>query len=277
MDNDFFDRGINWKGSGYFGGPNVSPETPPTPSPLADRPDLQWTAAFQRATQGDFQLLPSLIESYKQSEDETIQHLCSTLLGDAGPGACFPVIIQEIERELKETTRYEVTLDWCDALFARGRLADLPLMLAAYENLAYLSDAYIIPVRISELLEYPVGRLVNPRNFASTTAYREAAIGRYEQVVQELGDEQVLVFGGKHFGVVPFARMFLDRVRNPHVPSYWRRKFEASTGINCTAFYLDEAFQPLTAAAVIEEFLDSPEAAKYHDGVRYFFGHRIPD
>ena len=35
--------------------------------------------------------------------------------------------------------------------------------------------------------------------------------------------------------------------------------------------------QPLATAAILEEFLESPEAAKYEDGVRYFFGHRIPD
>jgi hypothetical protein len=277
MDSDFFEEGINWEGTGYFGVPKLPPETSPTPSYLADRPDLLWTVAFQRATQGDIQLLPSLIDLYKQSQDETLQHLCVTLLGDAGPMACFPAIIREIERELNETTRYEVTLDWCDALFVRGRLADVPLMLAAYENLAYLRDADIIPCRISELLEYPIGRLIDPRNFESNTAYRAAVIGRYEQLVQELGSDQALVFGGKRFGVVPFARMFLDRVRHPHVPSFWRRKFEASTGINCTAFYRDEIFQPLTAAATIEGFLESPEAAQYQDGPRYFFGHRIPD
>jgi hypothetical protein len=43
------------------------------------------------------------------------------------------------------------------------------------------------------------------------------------------------------------------------------------------AFFKDFKLQPLTAAAVVEEFLDSPEAAKYKDGFRYFFGHRIPD
>ena len=35
--------------------------------------------------------------------------------------------------------------------------------------------------------------------------------------------------------------------------------------------------QPLSAAAIVEEFLESRESEKYEDGVRYFFGHRIPD
>ena len=52
---------------------------------------------------------------------------------------------------------------------------------------------------------------------------------------------------------------------------------EASTGIDCSGFYQEEKPQPLTAAAIIEDFLESSESQHYEKGVRYFFGHRIPD
>jgi hypothetical protein len=58
---------------------------------------------------------------------------------------------------------------------------------------------------------------------------------------------------------------------------FYRRRFEASTGIDCSGFYKDRNFQPLTAAAILEDFLESPEVARYEEGVRYFFGHRIPE
>jgi hypothetical protein len=96
-------------------------------------------------------------------------------------------------------------------------------------------------------------------------------------LVEKLGGDQVFVYGGDRFGVVRFARLLLDRLRTPPIPVYWRRKFEASTGINCSAFYENRTFRPLTAASIIEAFLDSPGAADYEDGARYFFGHRIPD
>jgi hypothetical protein len=35
--------------------------------------------------------------------------------------------------------------------------------------------------------------------------------------------------------------------------------------------------EPLTAAALAEELLDRPAAARFQPGVRYFFGHRLPD
>jgi hypothetical protein len=56
-----------------------------------------------------------------------------------------------------------------------------------------------------------------------------------------------------------------------------RRRFEASTGIDCHDFYVEQGFQPLSAARIAEDFLNGPQAAKYEEGCRYFFGHLIPD
>ncbi|NJK31974.1 MAG: hypothetical protein HC927_05885 [Deltaproteobacteria bacterium] len=58
---------------------------------------------------------------------------------------------------------------------------------------------------------------------------------------------------------------------------FFRRRFEASTGIDCSEFYSDGEFFPLVAAARLEAWIDSPEADRYEPGVRYFFGHRIPN
>ena len=97
------------------------------------------------------------------------------------------------------------------------------------------------------------------------------------RLVNNLGGADTLVFQGEQFGVIKFTRFLLDRIRRPYFRSVLRHKFEALTGVDCTAFYKNGIFQPLSAAAVIEEFLDSPAAGAYEPGVRYFFGHRIPD
>ena len=56
-----------------------------------------------------------------------------------------------------------------------------------------------------------------------------------------------------------------------------RMLFEAATGIDCRTFYdPNGTLKPLSAAAIVEEFLQSGEAAKYVPGQRYFFGHVIP-
>lgn len=269
-------RYIDWQADGYYGFPQTAARTRPAPN-LAERYKA-WLTAFERATQGNFKLLPGLVELYLQSDDDFIlQHLCATLLGDAGTPPCFERIIEVIEEGLPKFMRYETNVDFCDALFERGRLADVPLMLAVYEKHSSVDEAAIIPCYISELLEYPVTELAIPTEFKIEGAYRAAVMNRYEGLVAELGSNQQMVFAGKRFGVVPLAKLMLERFREPHVQPFWRQKFEASTGINCTEFYRDRVFQPLAASAIVEDFLESPEAANYEDGVRYFFGHRIPN
>ena len=54
--------------------------------------------------------------------------------------------------------------------------------------------------------------------------------------------------------------------------------FEANSGVPCREFYsLALEFQPLAAAAVVEQFLDSDAPRRYEPGVRYFMGNRLDD
>jgi hypothetical protein len=39
----------------------------------------------------------------------------------------------------------------------------------------------------------------------------------------------------------------------------------------------DYKLDPLAAAAILEDMLESGELERFEPGVRYFFGHRIPD
>ncbi|QRK11042.1 hypothetical protein JQX13_13790 [Archangium violaceum] len=112
-------------------------------------------------------------------------------------------------------------------------------------------------------------------------AYEDRVLERYEELKRKFGTDQVILLHGERFSVVSVARRLLrslngsdfERAKRP----FYRRRFEASTGIDCSPFYKDGEFQPLTAAAILEDFLESPEAARYEEGVRYFFGHRIPE
>ena len=237
MNSDLSAAIIDWEAAGYYGFPQEAAQKRVSLSRFPES-YRRWIVVFQQATQGEFELLPSLIEEYKQSsQDYIIEHLCATLLGDAGTSFCLKQITDNIIEE--KTRRYELIIDFCDALFERGRLADIPLMLAAYEKYSSIDEVGIIPCFISELLEYPVGDLTDPSNYASVTEYHNAVLGRQRKLVDYFGDDQVLIFGGKRFGVVPFAEMLIERFHHPHVQTFWRRKFEASTGINCTDFYRD--------------------------------------
>jgi hypothetical protein len=96
-------------------------------------------------------------------------------------------------------------------------------------------------------------------------------------LVEELGSDKSLVFRGEPYSVGRLARYILDAVKEPFFCSSLRRSFEGATGIDCSSWYQDGKLRPLAATAVLEGFLESPEAEKYDEGVRYFWGRRIPD
>ncbi len=217
--------------------------------------------------------MPSVIPLCLQTEDPVLGQLASYLLGDAGTFSCFQTIIEE----LCAAENPGIILDFCRALHFRGMLSDVPIILQAYERISMFNDADIIPVWLSNLLEPEDDVLSEPEKFDDVKDYSAAVMDRYRQLSNDFGTDQVLVFREGRFGVVGQAKYILRRVGEPFVRGELRHRFEASTGVNCSSFYKKGVIQPLAAAALLEEFLESPEAEKYEEGVRYFFGHRIPE
>jgi hypothetical protein len=84
------------------------------------------------------------------------------------------------------------------------------------------------------------------------------------------------LFEGEPVGARRLAEKLLVHLQMADLPEYWRGRFEAMTGLDCSGFYKSGSLQPLTAAAIVEDFLESGDADKFEPGTRYFFGHRIP-
>jgi hypothetical protein len=92
--------------------------------------------------------------------------------------------------------------------------------------------------------------------------------------------EGVPIAEGAVFALEPLAKTLLRRVGDGDRTDRmeWERMlFEATTGVPCGAFFNAKwQLQSLAAAAVMEDFLASGDAARYEPGVRYFFGRRVP-
>jgi hypothetical protein len=266
---------LNPLGRCYFGIP-APPKGVAFPARPRSNPVLAWKVALDEARRGKFDNLPRLLEAYDyEGEDPELNDLIAILLGDAGPGACFPPLIRELETPT-EPADYELALDFSEAVAIRGRLADVPLLLTVFERYATIRDADIIPVQIAELLWGPASSL-EPSDLPSLEDYRAGVIAAYQDLATRLGDDRAYVFRGERFSVVRLAEIIRDELHEPYFDEELRRKFEACTGINCSVFYRREELQPLAAEALIENFLEGPEAERYDAGVRYFFRHRIPD
>ncbi|WP_426755886.1 hypothetical protein [Myxococcus sp. Y35] len=97
---------------------------------------------------------------------------------------------------------------------------------------------------------------------------------------QRLYEQEALV-EGERLNIRNVAQRLLVRVQSGTHPDrieMGRMLLEATTGLNCRAFFDDSGrLRSLTAAAIIEEYLERGDVDRYQPGVRYFFGHRIPD
>jgi hypothetical protein len=90
------------------------------------------------------------------------------------------------------------------------------------------------------------------------------------------------LFEGASLDVVGTTRRLLARLGAADLNEEWAFReslvFGAATGVDCTPFWTrDYALQRLDAMAIVEEFLDGPEAGRFDPGRRYFFGHPVPD
>ena len=258
---------VDWQGRGYFAYPDGM-TTPP------QRDDyLAWLQALGRAKLGDFSQMPGLVELGSGDTHPVNRRLCAELLGDAGPASTVDTIAKRLACE---EVGLELTLAWGAVLTRRGKLADIPIVLAAFERVATLSDAEILPVHLSECLETGY-EFCDHQDYDSLDSYRHAVLNRCAELAGRFGTDQVCVDGGEPLSVVGLAQRILRRLREPYFPFELRRRFECATGIDCSCFYHDRVFRPMHASAFLETFLEDAQASRFKNGVRYFFGHRIPD
>lgn len=267
-------QGIDRAGGGYFGVPRPPPDAR-FPEDPKKHPWLAWQIAVDQAKRGNFEPAARILELYDPKGDYRLNYQSVILIGDAGPSRCFVPIARELESPSKPED-YQVALDFSYALSIRGRLGDAPLILRAYQRHADIKDAEVLHVHLSSMLGRSPGEFQFPSDFDSMEEYSEPLLARYRELCESLGGDEALVFGGEGLGVVRLARRILADLRQPYFLPDLRRRFEACTGIDCSGFFKKGALQPLAAAAIVEEFLHGPAAARYQDGTRYFFGRPVP-
>lgn len=271
MAEPFQDVGIEWKEWGYANSPG-----PKFARRRGDDPGWDtWVKVLQEAKAGNFRGVKQLLPIFENTEDPVLNGVCGMLLGDAGTPDCYDAVIAQ----LPSVEDSEPAQDRVDILTARGRLADVPLMVQTYQEFAEDDEAEFFAYDLSEILSPDMDFVDDPDSFSTPARYAAAVLKRYRAVSTALGGDQHYAFKGALFSVPDLARGLVNALREPDdfSPTPWRRKFEAATGIDCSSFYKDGMLQPLTATALVEEFLNSPAVNNFKPDVRYFFGHRLPD
>lgn len=245
--------------------------------------DDDWWALRERfaaVRQGDFSALDGLLEIRLTLNDPGAQRFVDNLLGDAGTDRH----LEEVEAFiLDEGFRINIVEDLCQSLCLWGRLSCIGTLLTIFDRFFDSGFNERIPSYFSSLLEPTPGPAWQdpPRNCADEKFYEyiHNVTELWERKKSELGSDSYVLWGSQ-FSVETLARKL--RVLNDNglhtniLRRHVRHRFEAATGINCSSFFKNGEYQPLTAAAMAEIWLESDAPSKFVPGERYFFGHRIP-
>ncbi|AGC44061.1 hypothetical protein MYSTI_02745 [Myxococcus stipitatus DSM 14675] len=263
---------LDFQRRGYFGATSVPPDAPP-PRNWKRTPWYGWAFAFARAKKGDFGALPHLLPLLEEDLGGTFEQAACILLGDAGPSDIFA----SLKETLKRHEGYDLSFYAAEAIASRGKLGDVPLLVAFHRATHNLPDIPSVPEMLSDIL-HPEGLLPLPDEFESVDDYCRMVERRWKELAERFGTTDVCLWLGEPTSTRRMAKSIVAKAREPYFPFSYRRKFEASTGIDCSAFYkADRSFQPLSASAIAEDFLASPRSAPFLDGTRYFFGNPLSD
>jgi hypothetical protein len=220
---------------------------------------------------------------------------CTNLIGFAAPMSEVRDRVENMSSKVSSARRFYL----CTAAMASGGIWAVQTILDAYPATVDPDTRRFLAYALSWLLEEEPGPIWDGPDFLEMPADNlppneepevYSDIEGYVAMVQARssawlqrqgpGDAPIIAEGGV-LRIGEVARQLHERVRRGERGDRvekGRMLFEAMTGVDCRAFFNPHGvIQPLAAAAILEEFLESGEADKYEPGVRYFFGRRIPD
>lgn len=248
-----------------------------------------------RLQHGRFDGLARLVDVMRRHDDANVWQACAQLLGFGGSRALLERLAADVGRQADDR-RVQV---YVSTALANGcQLWCVPHLLEMHAAAADDDARVHLESCLSRLLEHGVGpvwagpakiEVVDenyPPPFTETSIEldREAYVALVHARLAELRaiagpDDGLAIAEGRLFEVESFARGMLQTIASGRsdLVEWERMLFEATTGVSCAPFFgPDRLLRPLAAAAIVEDFLESGQSARYQPGVRYFFGHPVP-
>jgi len=242
---------------------------------------------------GNFEVASALLPLMQRDESAYIWSAGANLLAHAAPQAEVRRFFDWAHGLPDDASRYEA----CATALIAGNLWAVDAALALHAELSDPNLRQFLRADLSWLLEASTAEVFagpalqnasdedEEQPFSIEPRFDHAG---YASSVLSIRDSiaagfppAAAVAEGAPIHVVDIAQRLLrqlgsedaSRARLEH--AWWM--FGAITGVDCRAFFSDDGnLQRLSAAAIVEDYLDSFDA-QFQPGVRYFFGHRIPD
>jgi len=280
------EAGLDFYRYGYFARPMRRDQIPS--QPLTDDRWFDLQDLIGRLTRGDFSAAHELLKCSRQTADWRLKAVATSVLGHAGSVDCFREMRGELESlSTKQAATVDVATRELILLYARafaswGRLDVVPVLLDHYLTLRTrrTPEIALLPLLMADLLSDDPGTMIAhepPED--QLEEYLNFVMNQYDALAEELGSDKVLLFRGALQSTRGIAES-MRHVSTSYVASELhtlRRRFEPATGIDCSEIFLGTSVRPLVAAEIAERFLESSEAVRFEPGLRYFFGHHVPD
>jgi len=250
--------------------------------------------------QGRFDVSRSLIGLMREKRDAEIWNACAHLLSYAAPYSVIRELEAVAESLLEPVKHSPYTRQYfCVILSCSAGVWGVPHLIRHYRWLKNREVENDVEYNISQVLEAEPGPILSgpqvlwesnglppPFEESSPVFLADDYLSLTEETFQRLVSsqrlyEQEALVEGERLNIRNVAQRLLARVRtgaHPDRIEMGRMLLEATTGLNCRAFFDDSGrLKNLTAATIVEDFLERGDADRYQPGVRYFFGHQIPD
>lgn len=274
----------------------------PVPRGISDPSHLSDTnywvvlaCALERCKSGDFQVFPSLLRALRTTDDGLYWNCCGVLFSFAAPYTEIAHMGSLFQQSGLHTSP-ELTRLYCEILAnSMGPMWVLEI-LSQYRACRDEDVRVSVAMYLSHMLEQepeqvargPLRKLSDefPPPFETYyldyDGYLSMVETRLANLVADAGGDRIPLHGGAVFSVCQLARRIQEHAsagEDSSRTNVERLAFEAATGVRCTSFFgpsPENNYKPLSATAIVEDFLQSPDAARYKPGVRYFFGRPIP-
>lgn len=263
---------FDWEGAGYDAFQGVDP-----PQAAQTNFSDSWAlirAAIAHARRGSFGLVGRLARDVVGRTDDPVVHsVACDVVADAGNAADLEALVVALQAD----PGVDRGLHIVNALAARGRLMDVPVILRFYELHRAHGDTSVIPLLLNGLLARADGEYLPEPADAEWEEYRKAVAERYFRLWNELGTNAVHVHHGRAFDLSALLAEMRRDLRQEFLDPDDRRLFEVTTGLSCSKWYREGEARPLQVAADLERVSAAGEARDYPVGQRLFMGRFIED
>lgn len=244
---------------------------------------------------GNFAELPRIPKLLRKNEGFLFWKAAFELIGYAGSWEFIDWFFRDLQTEINNSNvQYCLAISLANSCGLWAVEPLLKLHAAAVEeepryqierHLSYLIEEENDLIWIGaeeEVVPDPDPSKIEVYTIVNYEAFAEEVRNARKEVVDRVGSVSKPVYEGRLFDINDIAKRLYDRLTSEDKTEgriYRERMIlEASTGMDCSSFYDEEdSLQYLPASAIMETFLESEEGSRYEPGIRYFFGHPIPD